>query len=140
MKIKYLRDTSSAKRTCPTLYLTERGTFIVQGKKIDEPSRLRSYGLRENESAVEVPAKLLDELADVSVFPPQEVGDGLALIRAVPHGARSSSVSATSRGSFIVRGARVIDPEALGSMDIPDDETAVEVPRELLFEVGIDAA
>jgi hypothetical protein len=39
---------------------------------------------------------------------------------------------ATDRGTFVIQGWKVDDAEALGNMDIPNNETAVEVPRELL--------
>lgn len=142
MQITYLRDDSPSSRTCPTLFATDRGTFIVQGKKVDDAAVLISFGLRNGEAVVEVPARLLEEIAADSLFPPQDGGSGvgLALVRAVPRDTSSSSVSATSRRSFIVRGAEVTHAEALAVMDIPDHETAVEVPRELLCEISTDAA
>ena len=39
---------------------------------------------------------------------------------------------ATDRGTYVVQGWRVTDQEALGQMDIPAHETAVEIPAELL--------
>jgi len=38
---------------------------------------------------------------------------------------------ATDRGTFVVQGWKVLDPEALGQMDIPDHETVIEVPPAL---------
>jgi len=35
----------------------------------------------------------------------------------------------TDRGSYILSGAAVDDPEALAQMDIPGHETAVEIPK-----------
>jgi hypothetical protein len=35
---------------------------------------------------------------------------------------------ATDRGTIVVQGWRITDPETLGQMDIPDHETALEVP------------
>lgn len=39
---------------------------------------------------------------------------------------------ATDRGTIVVQGWRLADPEALAMMDIPDHETAVEIPAALL--------
>ncbi|PXY25135.1 hypothetical protein BAY59_24220 [Prauserella coralliicola] len=41
----------------------------------------------------------------------------------------------TDRGTFIVQGTRVTDPEALAILrerGLPDHETAVEIPKELV--------
>lgn len=37
----------------------------------------------------------------------------------------------TGRGTFVLSGAAVTDPEALTQMDIPDHETCIEVGRDL---------
>ncbi len=142
MWITYLRDTSPTRNTCPMLYATDRGTFVVQGKLVFDPGIYRSFGLLPSEAIVEVPARLLAEVAETATFPARDAGQGtgLALVRAIPRDARSSSISVTSRSSFIVRGLKVSDPEALAAMVIPDDETAVEVPRDLLSEISTDAA
>ena len=141
MRITYLRDTSPTSRTCPTLYSTDRGTFLVQGKKIGNDSIPASPCLGDDEDMVEVPARLLEEIADSVTFPASD-GQGvtLALVRAVPRGMHSPSVCATSRGSFVVRGVRVTDAEALAAMDIPADETVVEIPGDLLPGIRADAA
>jgi len=142
MRITYLRDTSPTRNTCPTLYATDRGTFIVQGKLVFDPRVVGSFGLLPNEAIVEVPTRLLAEVAETVTLPTRDAGQGtgLALVRSIPGDMRSSSVSGTSRDSFIVTGLTVTDPEALAAMNIPDDETAVEVPRELLSEISADAA
>ncbi|WP_204046421.1 hypothetical protein [Acrocarpospora phusangensis] len=41
----------------------------------------------------------------------------------------------TDRGTVIVQGYVVTDEEALSQMNIPEGETAVEVPMELLEEL-----
>jgi hypothetical protein len=38
---------------------------------------------------------------------------------------------ATSRGTVVVQGWKITDPEMLSQMDIPDHETALEVPAAL---------
>lgn len=141
MQVKYLRDASPTTRTCPTLYATDRGTYLVQGDKIQNPALLSPYNLAGKEDVVEVPAKLLEEIADATAFPPLDETTVTTIpIRAIPAGTSSPSVSATSRNTFVVRGVKVTDPEALAMMDIPDHETVVEVPRDLLHGVRADAA
>jgi hypothetical protein len=43
--------------TCPTLYATDRGTFVVQGYVVNDTD----VTLPEGEALVEVPAELLRE-------------------------------------------------------------------------------
>jgi hypothetical protein len=38
----------------------------------------------------------------------------------------------TDRGTYVVQGSIVTDPEALASVNLPAHETLVEVPTELL--------
>jgi hypothetical protein len=49
--------------TCPTAYLTDHDTAIVQGKIITDPEALAALGLPEGETAVEVPVKLIRDAA-----------------------------------------------------------------------------
>lgn len=42
------------------------------------------------------------------------------------------TVYSTDTGEFIVQGFRVEDPEALATMGLPDTETAVRIPVELI--------
>ena len=46
--------------TCPTIYRTERGTFVVQGYTVTDT---RDLALQAHETAVEVPAALVEDLA-----------------------------------------------------------------------------
>jgi hypothetical protein len=48
--------------TCPTVYATDRGTFVVQGAIVTDPQALASVDLPANEALVEVPAELLRSL------------------------------------------------------------------------------
>jgi hypothetical protein len=48
--------------TCPTIYKTDRGTFVVQGTRVTDPEALATVGLPEHETLVEVPASLLSDL------------------------------------------------------------------------------
>ena len=52
--------TSSNQGACPTLFVTERGTLVVQGTTVTlDQLSARGNGLPPHESAVEVPAALL---------------------------------------------------------------------------------
>ncbi|MBV8933293.1 MAG: hypothetical protein JOZ47_19935 [Kutzneria sp.] len=62
MKITFLGTTSS-KGQCPTLYATDRGTYIAQGKIVTDPEALKTVretyaGLGDDETMVEIPAEL----------------------------------------------------------------------------------
>ena len=48
--------------TCPTVYLTDRGTVVVQGERVTDPDALATMRLPEHEAAVEVPLSLLASL------------------------------------------------------------------------------
>lgn len=55
---------SSGGGGCPTLYVTDRGTLVVQGTTVTDPEALATMrahgnGLPDHESAVEIPAELL---------------------------------------------------------------------------------
>lgn len=44
----------------------------------------------------------------------------------------SPTLCRTDRGSWVVQGWVVADPEALAAMDIPDGEACVEIPDRLV--------
>lgn len=61
MQLTFL-GTTSINGSCPNLYATDRGTYVVQGYKVDDRDALdalHARGLPEHETAVEVPAALL---------------------------------------------------------------------------------
>lgn len=63
MKVKFLGTTSN-QGNCPTLYATDRGTLLVQGKVVTDPEALETLrstyaGLGDDETVVEVPAELV---------------------------------------------------------------------------------
>jgi hypothetical protein len=50
----------SGKTGCPTLYATDRGTYVVRGKKVDDPEAIRDLiRVAEDEYYVEIPKGLL---------------------------------------------------------------------------------
>jgi hypothetical protein len=48
--------------TCPTVYATDRGSYVVQGTIVTDPEALASVNLPSHETLVEVPAELLASL------------------------------------------------------------------------------
>jgi hypothetical protein len=100
----------------PTLYATDKGSYVVQGWIVTDPTILAKVTVAEDETIVEVPAKLMTHLAK----------DGLSgkVVNVVP-----PIVTVTAEGNYIVQGARVLDAETLGQMDLPEHETCVEVTR-----------
>lgn len=62
MKVRYLGSTSD-EGNCPTVYETDRGTFLVQGDRVTDPealTELRGHGngIPEHETVVEIPKGL----------------------------------------------------------------------------------
>jgi hypothetical protein len=45
--------------TCPAVYATDRGTYVVQGAIVTDPDALATVNLPEHETLVEIPAEML---------------------------------------------------------------------------------
>lgn len=116
MHMTRLRGACDPKPTCPTLYLTDRATFIVQGWIVTANAAPPRLHTRQGEAEVEVPISLL--WVTPSAVPP-----------------KSPALHLTGRGSAIVRGRIIDDAEVLDRLALPNGETAVEVPISLLPEV-----
>jgi len=61
MKLTFLGTTSN-NGSCPNLYETDRGTYVVQGSKITDPealAALHARGLPDHETVIEIPRALL---------------------------------------------------------------------------------
>lgn len=76
MRLHHIGTTSNV-NGCPTLYRTDRGTVVVQGRTVTDPEALAEMarhgnGVPADESAVEVPAELL-RFVDVNTLPPVEL-------------------------------------------------------------------
>ena len=50
----------------------------------------------------------------------------------------SPTLYATDRDTYVVQGWKVTDPEVLAKLDLPDDETCVEVPAALFVHLTKD--
>ena len=59
MRLRFLGSDSDVKE-CPTLYATDRGTYVVQGWTVTDPEALGDLrNVSEGESFVEIPKELL---------------------------------------------------------------------------------
>ncbi len=67
MKLRLIARSGCSGGTCPTAYVTDRGTAVVQGSVILDDETLAQLNLPAGEAAVEVPLALLRAAA-------QEVG------------------------------------------------------------------
>jgi hypothetical protein len=64
VELEFIRKTGDSQQGhSPTLYATDRGTFVVQGYKVTDPAALAALNLPDHETAVEVPADVLAEIA-----------------------------------------------------------------------------
>ena len=48
---------------CPTIYSTEDGTYVVQGKKVDEKIK-KELGVPPEETLVEIPAEVMENFME----------------------------------------------------------------------------
>ncbi|MGQ0773959.1 MAG: hypothetical protein ACT4NY_06010 [Pseudonocardiales bacterium] len=115
MLLTFLGKESQPKQS-PTLFATDRDSYVVQGYIVTDPEILAMIVLRDEETIVEVPAALMTHLAKDGLS-----GDVVNLVPPIMH--------ITENGNYIIKGLRVTDTEALGQMDISDHETCVEVAR-----------
>lgn len=55
---------SSGTGGCPALYQTDSGSFVVQGYALDEAAAGQMRQVAPNESGVEIPAELRDQIGE----------------------------------------------------------------------------
>lgn len=125
MKIRFLGK-ESEHGDSPTLYATDRATYLVQGWKVTEPEVLAEINMPEGETVVEVYARLMDHLAK-----DRKCGVVRCWIPPIVH--------VRENGNLVIQGKQVSDFEVLSQMKIPSHEDVVEVARlavEALFGEG----
>lgn len=61
MKLKFLGGDSGPNGS-PRAYATERGTYVIQGYKVDDSEALSQLSIPSHETVVEIPAELLKYL------------------------------------------------------------------------------
>ncbi|WP_017599929.1 hypothetical protein [Nocardiopsis lucentensis] len=60
MEVTRVRGTCDPRPHCPTLYRTDRETYLVQGYVVTDPQILAELDVPDGESVVEVPVKLIE--------------------------------------------------------------------------------
>lgn len=107
---------SSEHGDSPTLYATDQATYLVQGWKVGDPEILANLDVPEDETVVEIYARLMSHLAK----------DGKSGVIAcwIP-----PIVHVRENGNLVIQGKRLADAEPLAQMDIPDHEDVVEVDK-----------
>ncbi|WP_119728604.1 hypothetical protein [Thermomonospora amylolytica] len=119
MRLTFL-GIDTGKDGCPTLYSTDRESYVVQGWRVGDAAVIAELGLEADETCVEVPARLMTFLED----PGDLVGTG------------RRPYLRTAKGTYVVKGPEVTDAEALAQMDVPGHETAVEVPKQAMADLA----
>jgi hypothetical protein len=100
----------------PTLYATDRATYVVQGWKVTDSEILADINMPEDETVVEVYARLMNHLA-------KDRMSGVLKCWIPP------IVHVRGNGNLVIQGKRVVDSGALSQMKIPSHEDVVEVDR-----------
>jgi hypothetical protein len=116
VKLRFL-GTNSTGGDCPTLYATDRDSYVVQGWQLFANELLMQLDVPEGETAVEVPTELFEHLKEDGLTP------------ATLTQARAPIMILTPQGTCVVQGKTVTDADALSQMSIPHYETCVEVPK-----------
>ncbi|MFE1165707.1 hypothetical protein [Nocardiopsis sp. NPDC058789] len=62
MKLTWIASECGNRRTCPTVYATDRGTLVVQGYILADKD-ITGINIPDGESVVEIPLALLQEVA-----------------------------------------------------------------------------
>lgn len=121
MELRFL-GTETTGGQSPTLYATDQDSYVVQGWIVTDANVLAMFDLTEDETLVEVYARLMIHLAN----------DGLGdkVTREV-----YPIVHVRDNERYILRGKRVTDIRALARMNIPDCETAIEISKSVIAEL-----
>lgn len=120
MRLRFL-GIDTGKDGCPTLYATDRDTYVVQGWRVNDSAILGRLRVASSEACVEVPERLMSFLEhDPSCQ--TDVGSEEPFL-------------VTDRRTYVIKGWRLTDQEALSQMEIPSHEAAVELPRYLMGNI-----
>ena len=58
MQLRFLGG-NSGQDGSPRVYATDRGTFVVQGYKVEDAETLHQLSIPDHETCIEIPAELL---------------------------------------------------------------------------------
>ena len=71
MRLTFIRKTQlSGDTNCPSLYLTDRGTYVVQGWRVTDPEALAQLDIPDHETVVEVPVDVVRAVRQTSTTAP----------------------------------------------------------------------
>jgi len=110
----------------PTLFATDRGTYIIQGYTVTDEELLAKLDVRDGETVVEVYARLFTHLVHDGV-------SGTVASWTAP------IVHVLENGNYVVQGPRLVDAGTRSRMAIPDHEDAVDVPKAAIHALLQDA-
>src|SRR6185437_8568337 len=113
MKFRFLGK-ESEHGDSPTLYATDRATYLVQGWKVADSEILAKLEVPEDEAVVEVYARLMSHLT-------KDGKSGVITCWIPP------IVHVRDNGNLVIQGRRLADSELRAQMNIPDHEDVVEV-------------
>jgi len=111
----------------PTLYATDRDSYIVQGYVVTDDEILAKLNVPEGATVVEVYARLFAFLAEDGV-------DGVLTSRTPP------IVHVRENGNYLMQGARLPEDDTRFRLALPDNEDAIEVPKASLLALLGDPA
>jgi hypothetical protein len=121
MRLRFLgKETSGG--DSPTLYATDRGTYLIQGWVITDPEILTKLDPPPDEMCVEIYARLLAHLA-------QDGLGGTVMSWTAP------IVHVMDNGNLVIQGRRVTAAQTRQQLALPDGEDCVEVSRAALAAV-----
>lgn len=118
MELRFL-GTETTGGQSPTLYATDQGSYVVQGWIVTDADVLAMFDLAEDETLVEVYARLMTHLTEDGL-------NGEVIHEVYP------IVHVRKNGRYILQGKRVGDTKALAQMSLPDHETAIEIPKNVM--------
>ncbi|MER8068017.1 hypothetical protein ABTZ59_06880 [Streptomyces sp. NPDC094034] len=120
MRLRFLGKNSTPGDS-PTLYASDRDSYVVQGWRVYAQDLLVQLEVPEGHSVVEVPTELFEHLV--------KDGGPIGGIRVFT----DPIMLVTEQGTCIVQGPQMCDAEALSQMRMPDYETCVEVPKSAIM-------
>jgi len=126
VKLTFLGKSSESGES-PTLYATDRDTYVVQGYRVTEAEILSTLNLAAGDTVVEVYARLFAFLAEDDV-------PG-ALTRLAP-----PVVHVRDNGNLVLQGAQLPDDATRFRLALPDHEDVIEVPKAAILALLGDPA
>ncbi|MFE0671965.1 hypothetical protein [Streptomyces sp. NPDC058867] len=116
MQLRFLGKNSTPGDS-PTLYASDRDTYVIQGWKVYANELLTQLKVPAGQTVIEVPTELFEHLA--------KDGQGFGEIKQFA----APIMLVTEQGTCVLQGPELHDAEALSQMRMPDYETCIEVPK-----------